>query len=555
VTRGLPWGMRAGRELPVLLVALAGLVAGWKVFWFLCDDAFIAFRYVSNSVLGFGYVWNASPFLPVEGYTSFLWVALLDGVWRVTGIQPPEAANVLSLGFTVGTLLLTTRMVLAIRGPAGWDRARPWLLAAVLLGCVTNRTFLTWASSGLETALFNFLLLLWVSWVIAGSASSGTRHQAGLLLVSALVYLTRPDGLLYLAASLALVGHWWVRGPRSPRRLLALSPLAIVAGHLLWRHATYGDWVPNTYRAKHVAAWPEAGSRYLASFLLEYAVWIWVLVAAGFLVAGARRFRPRALWLRPQPYVAGGALVAHAGYYTWIIGGDHFEYRVYSHLVPLLLVSAVWMAARWEWRPRRTLGLLAALVVLSWPLPWLHWDLTRDLDTREETMAMFVPVSPEVPRFLRWYTRPFDTTQAWLIDHSICRRHQEHKVYHLNNSRWLPPREEGLRLPREGHPVTVAGGVGHLAWILPYVAVIDTKGLNDFVVARTPVPAGAKRKMAHDRNPPPGYVESFRPNVTRVGDHPPRLMVVPRDPPLTADDIRERERYWREWVARHGDAR
>ena len=63
-----------------------GLFAGWKAFWFLTDDAYIAFRYIGNSMDGYGYVWNVPPFLPVEGYTSFLWVALLDVVWRFTGI-------------------------------------------------------------------------------------------------------------------------------------------------------------------------------------------------------------------------------------------------------------------------------------------------------------------------------------------------------------------------------------------------------------------------------------------------------------------------------------
>lgn len=55
-----------------------GLFYGWKLFWFMTDDAYIAFRYVSNSMLGLGYVWNPPPFHPVEGYTSFLWVAILD---------------------------------------------------------------------------------------------------------------------------------------------------------------------------------------------------------------------------------------------------------------------------------------------------------------------------------------------------------------------------------------------------------------------------------------------------------------------------------------------
>src|SRR5690349_23694659 len=81
----------------ILLVALAALYAGWRLFWFLTDDAYIAFRYISNAHLGYGYVWNAPPFKPVEGYTSFLWVLLLDVIWRVTGLEPPQSANAVAL--------------------------------------------------------------------------------------------------------------------------------------------------------------------------------------------------------------------------------------------------------------------------------------------------------------------------------------------------------------------------------------------------------------------------------------------------------------------------
>src|SRR5258707_14015428 len=95
----------------ILLAAGAGLYAGWRAFWFLTDDAYIAFRYVSNSRLGFGYVWNAPPFKPVEGYTSFLWVVLMDMTWRVLGVAPPDSSNVVSLSFAAGTLVLAAAMV------------------------------------------------------------------------------------------------------------------------------------------------------------------------------------------------------------------------------------------------------------------------------------------------------------------------------------------------------------------------------------------------------------------------------------------------------------
>ena len=108
--------------------------------------------------------------------------------------------------------------------------------------------------------------------------------------------------------------------------------------HVLWRRATYGQWLPNTYYAKYVAPWPQAGLRYLAAFVLEYAWWVWLAVA---LVACLRGLRPRSdtfsvrlRALSPAAAVAllaTCALVAQLAYYVLLVGGDHFEFRVLQH--------------------------------------------------------------------------------------------------------------------------------------------------------------------------------------------------------------------------------
>jgi len=447
-------------------------------------------------------------------------------------------------------------MVQRMALPPEFKRIRTFFLVIVLLGCVTNRTFITWTSSGLETAMFNFLVLLWVYRMAATTEHSTTRTYLVTGLVSAGVYLTRPDGLLFVAASVALTLHWVLSARARKRRAsecFAFLPVAIVVGHLLWRHSFYGDWLPNTYHAKHVAWWPEAGSVYLLSFIIEYAWWLWLAVALGLLIQSTRALNVKDMTRHIAPVFTIATIVAHASYYTWIIGGDHFEYRVYSYLVPLLLVSLVWMLTRLRLSTRWVLVLACAMPILAAPLPWTHWAKTRHLTTREETRALFLPMAAMFPSPLRWYVATFDRSQSWLIDRAICLRHQEHKIYHLNNTSWLPDRSDGSRLSRNGFPVTKAGGVGYVAWIVPYVAVIDMKGLNDYVVARMPVDEDARRQMAHDRNPPQGYVESYRPNVAKAAGSRPQLVVVPRTEPLTSEDIVAREQYWREWIAENGD--
>lgn len=587
----------------LVALALAALVCGWQAFWFLTDDAYIAFRYVSNSQLGHGYVWNAPPFLPVEGYTSFLWVVLLDGVWSITGIEPPESANSLLLGFSALTLLLAAGMVWRLPLGERLEPARLLLLALVLAGVVTNRTFLAFASSGLETALFNFLLTAWVFMALFVGRERRWRGPA-LHGAAALAALARPDGLLFAAAS---VGIWLCEalaaGVEQPlRRLLAtlarraseLAPLLVAAAHLLWRYHTYGAWLPNTYYAKHVRPWPEAGLRYLLSFVLEYALWLWLVLASLWLYGvlrsrvGGRRATPeqvsapRVEALAPgasRPATAAGfpsssprnrklwpgflrgllmarkaqgrttqaivvtALLAHSGYYVLVIGGDHFEYRVLSQLVPLVFVSAVWLVNALAWPRALAVGFLALSLVASWPIPWTHYHRSQQRATRQETLFMKVAVADAFPPPLRPYAGLFDRTQAWLIGHMVCTRHREHQVFHRFWRAFLMSRERGLTAPADGYPIHAAASVGIPGWVLPRANVIDVFGLNDRVIARNPVAPNRRRLMGHDRRPPEGYVECFRPNVYLRYQ---RARTARRHPPLTAEDIRACES--RDWL-------
>ncbi len=549
---------RSGQSA-ILLLCAAALIAGigWKLFWFLTDDAYISFRYISNAHLGYGYVWNAPPFRPVEGYTSFLWVVLLDAVWRVTGISPPQAANPLALLFTLATLAIAARMVLRLTEAPRPARARLPYLALALAGIVTNRTFLTWSSSGLETAMFNFLV---VAWVYAGAfmRASFARRSLALTGCAAAVYLARPDGLLFAAATLPLVWLAWPREAR-PRNLASLAPLALIVVHLIWRRSFYGAWLPNTYHAKYTGPWPASGWRYAASFLLEYAGWIWLILAGVVLVPRWPAWRAalrRELHTRAPALVAAPALLTrtlvviallvHALYYTFIIGGDHFEYRVYSHLVPLIFVALVWLLDLARPRLRTGALVLASAVLLALPVPWSHWALTHELRTREATFQMRVPIAPHWPAPVRGYARVFDQLQDWLIDHVVCVRHQEHRVLQQLEIETYPSRAEGARIGPKGHPVLAGLAVGVPGWVLPNVDIIDLWGLSDYVVARADRIPTPKRQMAHDREPPAGYVECFQPNVFLVG--PGRMQVQPRDPELTDAQIIACETHWRAWV-------
>ncbi|HVS14823.1 MAG TPA: hypothetical protein VMV46_12920 [Thermoanaerobaculia bacterium] len=540
------WARRHTFALVALVAASMVLcVLGWRAFWFLTDDSFIAFRYIAHRHLGHGYTWNPPPFLPVEGYTSLLWILLLDGLWTLFGVSPGDAANPVALAFSLLTLAASSGLawvILSTRRP--WSRLA--LLALVLLYVVTNRTFLMWTSSGLETALFDFLV---VGWVLCQCQLRSESHRwpVAASTFAALLALTRPDGLLYAATTagcLALLAY-----RRSRLRWLPhhLSPLLMVATHLLWRFLEYGAWLPNTYYAKVMAPWPEAGWRYLASFSLEYGLWLWLLVvlpgAATALARAARNRPPVESWLGPS--AATLAILLHVGYYLAIVGGDHFEYRILAHVVPLLPISAAWSLQVLRIRTGWAVAALAALLAVGAVLPWTHWRLSRERTTRAETHRMHVPLAGAMPAPLRAYTQAFDQLQSWLIAHYVGLRHQEHKVYAEEQMRSLESLVPRLGfLDEELNPVVVARNVGVLGWLLEGVPIIDTAGLNDYFVARIPVPPSPSRLMAHERVAPDYYIESFRPNLV-IG----RPGVVRRRPdPLTDREIVDLERAYREML-------
>lgn len=552
---GVPTGAPFQGDRRLLAVASAvgclALAGGWRLFWFLTDDAFIAFRYVSNAHLGHGYVWNAPPFLPVEGYTSFLWTVLLDVAWRVTGAEPPDSANWISLLFACGTLTLSGRMLLRL----DWnDRLRPRraaFLALLFAYLLLNRTFLAWSSSGLETALFNFLVLLWASALLFAPATA--RRLALAATAAAALALTRPDGLLYCTATVAavvLVAYGAPDRRLAHRILLAgLAPLSLVVAHQIWRLAFYGAWLPNTYYAKVSGAWPQAGVRYLWSFTLEYALWavaavaVWAFVD-GWRRGGQRRFLPadrRELAARAPAAAGVLALLLHFAYYTFVVGGDHFEFRVYSHLLPLIFLATVWSLNRLDRGPKPALAVAAAVLLLSLPLPWTHWALTKDLQTRAQTHVLRMPIAPSWPAPVRWYAAAFDRAQAWLIPHHVGMRHQEHKIFWKTQLGHYPTREQGLSLGTSRYPTIGLPCVGVPSWTMPHVNIIDVLGLNDYAIARTPMPRGIDM-MAHSRRPPVGYLDSYQPNVFYDGKV---WFVQERTRPLTVASIAELERDWR----------
>ena len=263
---------------PVSLLSFLPWLAllGWlsSVAWFLCDDAFISFRYVRNLLEGHGLVFNPGEY--VEGYTNFLWILELAAIWGIFGVRPEYVAPWLSVAYTIGTIAALLWWVARLpslrnRGLVGW--------MALGLLC-SSATFAVWTSGGgLETRQFTFFIIAAV--VCLSVYGSNPRGLLAASLSLAAAALTRPEGLMLAACCFGwFAAQRLVTGERSISRLvremiyLATPFVVLVAAHFLFRYVYYGEWLPNTYYAKHVRPWYESGFRYLWAAALETGLYI-----------------------------------------------------------------------------------------------------------------------------------------------------------------------------------------------------------------------------------------------------------------------------------------
>ncbi|MCA9527988.1 MAG: hypothetical protein KC549_16990, partial [Myxococcales bacterium] len=344
-------GPRARRGVFLGVVALAigvGLTLAWRRLW-LCDDAFISFRYARNLAQGHGLVFNPGEW--VEGYTNFLWTAVL-GVLGKIGLDIPLTALALNLASFGAAVALTAGVV---RRTAPGTVTIP--LAALALG--GSLGFTTFASSGLETMPAAAL-------VMAGVLYAGRPLLSGSFLI--LAALTRPDHLLFwgcmglaMAGTDVLTGSGaWLKRLQWRRYLAFTAPLVFVfVPWFLWRWHAYGDVFPNTYYAKSGgSSYYSQGVIYLAVWVFTSGAWLWLPLLG--LLAIARPRSPAELRLRLFALLG----VAIYGHYVVRVGGDFMMERFFIVLWPIAL-AAVEVQVRWLRGTPRLLALPVAAVALG----------------------------------------------------------------------------------------------------------------------------------------------------------------------------------------------
>ncbi|MEM6569913.1 MAG: hypothetical protein AAF957_15995 [Planctomycetota bacterium] len=313
----------ARRTRIAVLVGLGGALLTAALFAalasrhaFIGDDAFISFRYAENLIAGHGLVFN--PGERVEGYTNFLWTVLIAAVMAV-GLPPEPLSN--ALGIAAGAVLLALVARMGAR-ERGWGDPLVWLAP---LGLAANRTFAAWSTGGLETMLFALLLFAGLARFLEERERDAARPLVSAVLLAAAT-LTRPEGGLAFVLAAAFFAIETLRSrPRALRPVLTwgLTYGAIVGAHLAFRIAYYGDFVPNTFRAKVTGLQWDQAATWFGMYVSDYGAWAYAWLALVPIVV-RRDARSTLFTVFLLTYLA----------YLGSVGGDIFEFRFLAPLLP-----------------------------------------------------------------------------------------------------------------------------------------------------------------------------------------------------------------------------
>jgi hypothetical protein len=334
------------------------LVAGFAFEWSrrygynVCDDSLISLQYARNAAGGLGFVFN--PGERVEGFTNFLWVAVLA---LAHPIADGTSFGFVRLATTISIALAAIDIFLLYRlGRLIWPRQTAPIILALGL-CVFDNGYTVWAMQALESHLLIFTMLAGCLF-LRGEPSRWNAIGASLSLAAAM--MTRPDAALFVAVLGVSELLWAWRSGETKRALIRAVAIfgttAVVFGaYFLWRYDYFGYLFPNTYYVKASGLRDEAiarGLHYLNGFLSDRA---YVPVLALGAVAGIRDRTVGPLFAWAMLYAA----------YVVYVGGDFYPgHRFFVVLIPIAALlsaytlerAACWTRARWRSMPRAAWG-------------------------------------------------------------------------------------------------------------------------------------------------------------------------------------------------------
>ncbi len=327
-------------ELALITVGLVQTVLFWPTSG--KEDALICYRYARNWVHGDGLVFNSGEY--VEGFSNLLWTFQL-AVLHWAGLSLEAADDLLIFSYTALALLVLRSICIRALGDT-WAARLPLFLVVSMTAVPASY------GNGLEGACAGLAVLLLLSGALA-------RRPWVLTAGAVMLLLLRPEGFAYAGWSFLWLFADSYRDPALRRKafVCAIATLGAFVALTIFRLTYYGDYIPNTVRAKSgefQIGSVLAGLRYLC----RYAWQIGPLTIALALLATLPR-HGRSLWMFAAGLVALNMAVVCRNSGDWMV-----YFRLLTPFFSLVaFLAGLGMVA--VLRNHRTLGPLLVLVGLT----------------------------------------------------------------------------------------------------------------------------------------------------------------------------------------------
>jgi hypothetical protein len=343
----------------LILMLIALLAVHIQMLAGLTDDAYISFRYSKNLAQGQGLRWNPGG-EKVEGYTNFLWVLIGALGFLLLPDRLPQLMSGLGILFLLATIWIFLRM-LALQFP---DKRLTSVVGVFFLAA--SGPLVLWSTSGLETMMFAMLTTAGFLSFLQYLKTVRTKYYRQVWIISLLLFLTRPDGIIF-AVVMGCYFLLWQKGLFRRERLLPFLTFFLLPflAYNIWRIAYFGNWLPNTFYAKATGAalnQIKKGGLYLFDFSLVYLLPLFPL--ALYLIVHRIRTAADGRHFKTVSLLFLGVFTV----YILLVGGDYMAmYRFFVPLLPLLYLLITGEFLQIAGSGKNTLGflLLAAAVLIT----------------------------------------------------------------------------------------------------------------------------------------------------------------------------------------------
>jgi len=290
------------------------------------DDSFIFFRYAKNISNGEGIVYNPGG-ERVEGFTSFLWMAILALFYKL-GINIDILARLFGCIIGVVNLIFVQKICKFLQ--------IKYLLS--LLAITLNLGFMIWnCATGMDFALYSLLLTIFYYSFIKKSKNL-------LLLSSILLSLCRPEGLVYV-----FVGFGFLflenlkKRDEQKKNIIIIMMFSMAIGiYFILKYLYFGFFLPNTYYAKVGGFSIQSilnGCLYIFRFFSHYwIIWFFVIFLLWDYLKAFKNKKFKEKKFSREILFLMIILLSNMTIYT-LTGGDHFaSYRQIQVCYPLLAI-------------------------------------------------------------------------------------------------------------------------------------------------------------------------------------------------------------------------